>query len=120
MVSVIGVTKRLYAAETLDDLILKSVDTTLKQVFKEIGANVIYDYLENHFGLKREEIAEKLEVLSAGLESLLGSAAFVVEQLILKNLYSKLGLEYEEKEGYDFSDYVEELKRGITEEPASL
>lgn len=87
---------------------------------KEVGANVIYDYLEHHFELRLEMIAEKLEVLSAGLESLLGSAAFVVEQLILKNLHSKLGLEYEEKEGYDFSDYVEELKRRVAEEPASF
>lgn len=116
--SAIGVTKRLYTAETLDYLIFQAVDTTLKQVFREFGANVIYKYLENNSKLKREEIAEKPEVLSASLKNLLGSAALVVEQLILKNLCSQLGFEYEERAGYNFSDYIVELRSRIAEECA--
>jgi hypothetical protein len=34
----------------------------------------------------------------------------VIEKMILENLYSKLELKFEEKEGYKFSDYVKELK----------
>ena len=95
----------------LDDLLLGVVDETLRQVFRETGAKVIYGYLGNNCHLKREEIAEKPEVFSAGLERLLGSGAPVIEKLILKNLYSKLGLKFVEKEGYEFSDYVKELSR---------
>jgi len=113
MVEVIGVAKRLRTVEkmgTLDDLLLSVVDETLKQVFREAGTKVIYDYLENSFHLKWEEIAEKPEVFSAGLERLLGSAAPVIEKMILKNLYSKLKLKFEEKEGCGFSDYMKELR----------
>src|SRR3972149_9076396 len=94
----------------LNDLLLSAVDETLKHVFKEAGAQVIYNFLGNKCHLKREEIAEKPEDFSADLKKLMVSAASVIEKMILKNLYSKLELKFEEKEGYEFSDYIRELK----------
>ncbi len=82
---------------------------TSTRVFKEVGAQAIYDYLENRRQLKWREIAEKPGVFSTGLERMLGSAAPVVENLILMNLYCKLGLKFVEKKGYDLSDCVLEL-----------
>jgi len=96
--------------ERLDDLMLNVVDKTLKQIFREAGTMFIYDYLENNSHLKREEIAEKPKVFSADLRKLLKSGAEVVERMILKNFYSELHLKYEEKEGYEFLDYIKELK----------
>jgi len=96
---------------SLDDLLLSVVDETMKQVFAEPGANAIYGFLGNNSHLKREEIAGKPEVFSAGLERLLGSGATMLQKLILKNLHFKLGLKFEENEGYGFSDYVEDLRR---------
>jgi len=118
LTEVVEVTKRLRSAEktkSLDDLLLSVVDETLRQVFREAGTKVIYDFLGNNSHLKLEEIAEKPEAFSAGLERLMVSAALVIENLILKNLYSRLGLEFEEKEGYEFSDYVKELKKWFNE-----
>ena len=97
-------------SHTIEGLLLEAVDETMKRVFREAGAKVIYGYLENNSHLKREEIAEKPGVFSAGLEMLLGSGAPVVKKLILKNLYSKLELKFREKKGYEFSDYVKELE----------
>lgn len=94
----------------LDDLLLNAVDEILKQVFQRAGAKVIYNSIENKRHLKREEIGEKPEGFSAGLERLLGSAAPVIEKMILKNLHSKLDLKFEEKNGYEFSDYIKELR----------
>jgi len=110
---VIEVTKRLYVVETLDDLLPKMVDETINHVFREAGTAVIYDYLENDFHLKREEIAEKPKVFSAGLERLMISAAQIIEKTVLKNLYSRVGLEFVEKKGYEFSDYVDELRKRL-------
>jgi len=114
MVEVIRVIKRFRTVEKMerrDDLLLSVVDETLKQVFREAGTKVFYDYFEVNFHLRWDEIAEKPEVFSDGLERLLGSAAPVIEKMILKNLYSKLGLNFKEKGGYEFSDYVRELRR---------
>jgi hypothetical protein len=96
--------------ERLDNLLLNAVDETLKEVFKGAGAEVIYNFMENKCHLKREEIAEKPEDFSAGLEMLMVSAAAVIEKMILENLDSKLELKFEEKEGYGFSDYLKELR----------
>ena len=86
------------------------VDDTLKQVFKEDGTKVIYDFLENQAQLKLEDAVNKPELLSKSLEKLMLSAACIIEQHILKNLYSKLGLEFVEKPDYKFSDYITELR----------
>ncbi len=108
---VVRVTKTLHAMETLDDLLLKAIDETLRHVFREAGAEVIYNFLGNNSHLKREEIADKPEAFSAGLERLLVSAAQPIEKTVLKNLYGRLGLEFEEKKGYAFSDYIKELRK---------
>ena len=97
-------------ARSLNNLLLDAVDETLRHVFKEEGANFILHYLESKCRLNRRRIAEEPEDFSAGLERFLGSAAPVIEKIILKTLYSKLELKFEEKEGYKFSDYVKELR----------
>ena len=109
--------KRLQITETesLDTLLLSVVDETMTKVFREAGANVIYDYLANKHHLRREEIVKKPEVFSSGLKRLLSSAAPVIENLILNNLYCKLGLRFWEKRSYEFSDYIEELKGAVVE-----
>jgi len=88
----------------------ETVDETLKQIFKEDGAKVIYEFLENNFRLKLKEVADNPEVFSASLERLMVSAAQVIEKMILKNLYSRTGLNFEEKLGYEFLDYITELR----------
>ncbi len=93
-----------------NNIFAEVVDETLKQIFKEEGAKAIYDFLTNHAHLELEEAAEKPEVFSASLEGLMVSAARVIEQAILRNLYSRLGLEFEEKNGYEFPDYIRELR----------
>ena len=104
---------RLDAVEKFKDwnsLFAETVDDTLKQIFKEDGARVIYEFLENHTCLRLEEVADRPKVFSASLERLMVSAAKVIEKLILKNLYSRIGLKFEEKKGYEFSDYIRELR----------
>ena len=96
--------------ERFSDLLLNAVDETLKEVFKEAGAKVIHNFLGNKCHLKRKEIGEKPEDFSAGLERLLGSAAPMIEKSVLKNLCFKLRLEYEEKDGFGFLDYLRELR----------
>jgi hypothetical protein len=95
----------------VDDLLHNVIDETMRQIFNEAGTKVIYDYLMYNHHLKLEEFAEKPEVFSAGLEKLMGSGAKVIEILVLKNFYSELGLEFEEKKAYEFSDYIKGLRK---------
>lgn len=98
-------------ARSVDEMLHNVVSATIKQVFREEGSKVICDYFENKSHLKLEEATEKPEAFSASLEKLLGSGAQVIEKMILRKLCLELRLRYEEKEGYQFSDYLEELNR---------
>jgi hypothetical protein len=86
------------------------IDKTLKQVFKQPGTRVIYDYLEKNQDLKINEITDKPELFSESMRKLLGSASSVIEGLIVRNLYVQLNSEFEGKDGYEFSCYIKELR----------
>ena len=94
-----------------DALLLAVVDETLEKVFKGVGVQVIYASFEKNFQLKREDILKKPDIFSAGLEKLLGSAATVIEKLIVRNLYQRIGLDHVETESLQFSDEIKEVRR---------
>jgi len=97
-----------------DAMLLEIMDETLEQVFQGAGVQVIYASFEKNFQLKREEIVKNPDVFSAGLEKILGSAAVVIEKLIIKNLCHKIGLDYVEAEDFQFSDTLNELRRKMS------
>jgi hypothetical protein len=97
--------------ESLDDLLVDVIDETLKYVFQEAGAEAIYGYLERNYYLKREDVADKTGVFSAGLKRLLGSGAPVIEGIILNKLYHRFHLKYEKKRYSGFPEYIKELRK---------
>jgi len=99
--------------KNLRNLLSKTVDETLEQVFKREGARTIQVFIKNNLRITRKEIVEKPGAFSSGLRRLLGSGATVIEILIAKNLYHKVGLKFREKKGYEFPDYINELKKKL-------
>jgi hypothetical protein len=87
-----------------------AVDEALKEVFKEEGIKVIYTFIEGNTQLTVKDLADKPEVFAKCFETLLSSSAKVIEEIILKKLYSKCGLKFKDKNDYKFSDYIKELK----------
>jgi len=105
----------LSRGRSFDDLLLETMDDVLKQVFGEEPAKVILKHIKKRYSLE-EEIPERVDVFSDALCKILGSGSVLIENLILKSLYSKLELKFEEKEGYEFSDYIKELNRSAVVE----
>ena len=95
-----------------EDKISKIIDKVLKQVFGEEATHLIYRYLESKYCLKRDEIAEKIEVFAAGLEEFLRSGAYVIERKILEDIYSNYGLlrRLELERVQEDSDFVSQMK----------
>jgi len=91
---------------SMESLLVEVVDDTLKEILGKNAAEIIYDYLKNEFSLGLEEIPRKPEAFSTGLNKFIGSGSLALEKAIVKNIYSKLRLEREEKEGFTFSDHV--------------
>lgn len=96
---------------TFDDKLFLAIDKTLKEIFKEEGTKAIYDYLEKKYQLEQKEISRNPKTFSTGLKALLGSAAPVIETLIINNLHRELHLKFKKKENSDFSQYIMELRR---------
>jgi len=99
-----------------EDKISKIIDRVLNQVFGEEATLLIYRYLESNHSLKRDEVAEKIDVFARGLEEFLRSGAFVIEHKILEDIYSSYGLlrrlELERtQEECDFVSQVKSLMR---------
>jgi len=90
--------------EQFERAFLEAVDKGLI-VLSESVRHTIFFYLEKNYGLKREEISEKLEEFSSRLEGLFGSAALVVEKLIIKDLHQRLGLKYKDM-NWSFTEHV--------------
>jgi len=99
-----------------ENKISEIIDRALKQIFGEEATCLMYRYLENNYSLKRNEIAEKIDVFAEGLERFLRSGAYAVERKILEDIYSNYGLlrrlELEKKqEKYDFVSQIKLLTR---------
>lgn len=98
-----------------EERISRVIDRVLKQVFGEEATRLIYHHLENNYFLKRNEIAEKIDLFARGLEDFLRSGAYVIERKILEDIYSNYGLirrlEYERMQEYDFASQVKLLMR---------
>jgi len=84
---------------------MKAVDESLN-VLGETVRGAVYYHLERSFQIRREAIPEKLEAFREALSALLGDGAKVVERLIARSLYSRLGLDFEEHKNWTLVDYV--------------
>ncbi|MCJ7456230.1 hypothetical protein MUP07_05725, partial [Candidatus Bathyarchaeota archaeon] len=60
----------------------------------EIVRATIYRRIEESHQIRREEIPDHLDTFYKALQELLGKGAEVLRRLIVKNLYSRLDLEF--------------------------
>jgi len=99
--------------EEFERILMETIDESMVQVFGKTSTGVIYDFIKENHDLRKEDIPENLEIFSSCLEKMFGFGATLLEKLVLKKLYTKLGLKYKEKEGHKFLDYIKELKSQI-------
>jgi len=101
-------------SERFDSAVLEAVDYGLA-VLGETVRQAIYSHIGMKYQVKREEIPEKLDVFCRASGGLFGAGAKVVEKLIARRLYSKLGLSFEEHENWTLVEYVNHAKKARVE-----
>ncbi len=101
--------------DEFDELLLKTIDKTIKYVLGDDNAHIIYTYLERN-SCRMQEIPTKLDLFSAQLRNLLGvgrgqilGAPTILEDTIVNTLSSELELKTE-KELTVFEDRIKRLK----------
>lgn len=80
-------------------------------ILGENARHLIYNILEKVYQVRREQIPEKPEALHKALEDSLGSQAKSVERLIVKELYSRIGLRFKGCEGWTLAECVNFAKK---------
>lgn len=96
--------------QSFDDLLLECIDEGLSVLGNEPKL-AVYQYLSSIHALDREQIPEKIDEFSAGMRKALGGASKVIERLILKKLFQRLGSNFKETSNLEFVDYVSDAKR---------
>ncbi len=71
----------------------------------------LYQYLLSIHSVRTEDIPLKVGEFITGIRRALGAASKVIEKLILKRLYEKIGSTFHESQGLGFADYVEEARQ---------
>jgi len=98
-----------------NEKISKIIDRVMRQVFGDEATRLIYRYLENNYSVRRDEIADKIDLFAKGLEDFLRSGAYAIERKILEDIYSSYGLlrriELERLREGDFASQVKLLMR---------
>ena len=91
-------------------LILEAVDDGLL-VLGENARHALYYQIEKRFGIRREEIPHRIDGFHKALENLFGPPCKILEKIIAKELYSKLGLRFKERKSWAIADYLEDIKK---------
>ncbi len=91
-------------------MLLDCVDDGLSVLGNE-PKEAVYQYLATIHSLDREQIPDKVDEFSTGLRKALGGASRVIERLILKKLFQRVGSTFRETADLEFTDYVMDAKR---------
>jgi len=96
--------------KNFEGLLVESMEEALKILLDDSAQHSFFSHLEKNCSLKRDEIGQRLDTFSAELGKVFGVASSRMEKLIVALLYSKLGLEYEEKKEYTLGDYINDAR----------
>ena len=102
----------LYASKrTFEELFQSAVDRAMLLLGKS-GRQAIYYHLENTLGLERDKWHGHAEEFAEAVEQIFGRpGAKILLKMIAKELYSNLGLKYDETTEPSFSHVVCNAKR---------
>jgi hypothetical protein len=91
-------------------VLLESIDESFSILGNEPSA-AVYQYLVTICSLPRNEIPDRIQDFDTGIKKALGTASKVIERMILRKVFDKLGFALRETQGLDFVDYVTDAKR---------
>jgi len=95
--------KTMKKEETFEEILRECIEETFREILGDAAAAaVLY-----HVGSR---LIDGIEFFEETLERIFGSSAYLLEREIVKKLYGRLNIEFEEKTAYRFSDYIKDAK----------
>jgi len=96
----------------LRKILLEAVEEGLSSLGDSPKQAILF-HLEASFKIKKEHIPENLTEFAKALEKIFGPGASYLEKLIVKRLYEKLDLNFEDAERRDFLECVDDVKKHL-------
>lgn len=93
-------------------IFLTAVDESLSSLGDSPKQAILF-HLETSFKITKDAIPTNLTEFAKALERIFGPGASFLEKLIVKRLYEKLGLEFQNSETWNFLESVEEVKKHL-------
>ena len=104
----------LKGSTRFDECLLEVIFDVLEQVLGETAVKFIVEFTIFKT-LKKEEtrisFGEDAKMFATALQGILGAGCMPIETLIVEHLCTRLGVKFEEKTGYTFSDYIKDFKK---------
>jgi hypothetical protein len=88
----------------------RSIDEAIRSLFSQQVVEAFHKNLKEKRSIDWVDVPNQLPTLCAVLEKYFGLSSRTVERVIAQRLYSNYGLEFQRKEGYQLTDYVEEAR----------
>jgi len=98
--------------DNFSKILLAAVEESLSSL-GDSPKQAIFFHLENSFKIKKEHIPGNLTEFAKALEGIFGPGASYLEKLIVKRLYEKLDLEFEDVEYEDFLRCVNNVQKHL-------
>lgn len=99
--------------------LLRAVDCGLLAL-GETPKKAIYYHLKRKFQLKKEDIPEEPGEFARALNGIFGPGAEIIQEFILRELCDRLNLNFQEKKGFEFADYVKQAQESVIDKKQSL
>jgi hypothetical protein len=94
------------------EILLAAVEESLSSLGDSPKQAILF-HLQDTFKIEVEHIPENITEFAKALEKIFGPGAVYLEKLILKSLYEKLGLEFENSGNLDFLECVDHVKKRL-------
>lgn len=85
-------------------------EEVMLNIFGRKALESILRAMREKYFLDIDEIAERPQIFSEALRRIIGVGSVIIEDLIIENLHIKMGLEFKWRKGYNFADYINEIK----------
>jgi hypothetical protein len=94
-------------------MISRVAEEVMLSIFGRKSLDNIIQIMKERYGLDLDEMPDKPRLFSEAMREIVGVSSVIIEDLIIENLYMKVGLEICWKKGYSFPDYINEVKNFI-------
>jgi hypothetical protein len=96
--------------QKFEKILLTAVEEGLSSLGDSPKQAILF-HLETSFKIGKDNIPANLTEFAKALEKIFGPRASYLEKLIVRRLYTKLGLEFEEAEDWNFFEHINNVKK---------